>query len=131
MTRRFKKMMRKGSFKKTNSTFKSKALNRSNSNVCYKYGNLDHFVRDYPMQEIKWKRNNSHKVKEQKDYVLDRKMQKRTTYEIVKKTLATIGNTLTGESNDGINVEDQSMMDIDDSNSDNENILALIANLNS
>lgn len=65
--------------------------------MCYKCCTLDHFDRYYSI----WKRNNSDKVKElKKNQVLDRKMQKRTTDEIVRKTLATMGNTSSGESKD-------------------------------
>lgn len=58
-------------------------------------------------------------------------MQKRTADEIVRKTLASMGNTSSDESDNESKMEDQYMMVVDDSNSDNKNILALMENSDS
>ncbi|XP_070045583.1 uncharacterized protein [Nicotiana tomentosiformis] len=52
LTRRFQKMIRKVGFHKKGRTSKTKDLEKSNSDGCYKCGSLDHFIKDYPMLEF-------------------------------------------------------------------------------
>lgn len=84
------------------------------------------------MWETEWEKNNHDKMKEQKmDQVPERKLQKRATIKIVQKALAAMDNFSNGESDDKRENKDLSLMAMDDSNSYDKNILALMANSDS
>lgn len=65
------------------------------------------------------------------DQVPERKLQKRATIKIVQKALAAMDNFSNGESDDKRENKDLSLMAMDDSNSYDKNILALMANSDS
>lgn len=75
LTCRFKEMISKGGFKMKGSRSKAKDLDKHNTNECYKCGRRNYFIRNCPMWELEWKKNNPGKVKEhKKDRVPDKKM---------------------------------------------------------
>lgn len=67
LTRRFQCIIRKNGLLKKGCTSKAKAPQKSNNDGCYKCCSHDHLMRDFPMWDTEWKKNNPNKVKEQKN----------------------------------------------------------------
>ncbi|XP_070042579.1 uncharacterized protein [Nicotiana tomentosiformis] len=124
LTRHFQWAIRKGVFLKKGSSSKSKVVEKNNNNTdgCYKCRKQDHFIKDYYLWELEWKKNNSNKGKQKKkDRVPGRRITNKAMDKIVKRVMVVMQSSSIDESDDddddddGSEEEDQSLMDKEDS----------------
>lgn len=132
LTCRLQKMIRKNRFKNKSSNSKAKVLEKSYTDEYYKCGIYDHIIRNCPIWKTEQKKNNLDKVKEKKENrVHEKRLTKNKEYKIVKRALPAMRNTSSDDIDDDSDNEYQSLIAEDDSDLDNKDIFALIANSDS
>lgn len=129
----FPRVIKKGGFLRKDSSSKPKVTYKNNADRCYKCSKKDHFIKDCPLWETEWKKNNPKKVKQQKrDWVPRGRLTKKTVDKIVKRALAAIQISSTDKSCDKeSDEEDQSLIAKVESDLEPEDHFSLMINSNS
>ncbi|XP_070039917.1 uncharacterized protein [Nicotiana tomentosiformis] len=133
LTRCFQEAIRKWGFLKKGSSSKSKIVEKNNNNNTYgwyKYEKKYHFIKYCSLWELEWKKNSSDKGKQQKkDRVPRRRVTNKAMDKIIKRAMAAMQSSNDESDNDDRSEdEDQPLMAKEDSDTESEDLLALMEN---